>query len=212
MFRYLFTLLILASALFLTGCSQSQSSTEELAQVDLIDLMTGSYNSKKQSEADSAYYDISLHMYPIWTSREGNWLYVEQALASTPDEPYRQRVYKLEDQENGSVKSIIYTLDDEERFIGKWESPEFFSQFTAKSLLTEREGCAVLMKRIDADTFEGSTQGKDCLSTLRGAAYATSKVKITASLVESWDQGFDDSNEQVWGAVKGGYIFDKFDK
>ncbi|MFM7544645.1 MAG: CpcT/CpeT family chromophore lyase [Ignavibacteria bacterium] len=26
-------------------------------------------------------------------------------------------------------------------------------------------------------------------------------------MLESWDQGFDKNGVQVWGAIKGGYIF-----
>jgi hypothetical protein len=42
---------------------------------------------------------------------------------------------------------------------------------------------------------------------LRGASYATSKVTIEEGLIISWDQGFNEEDEQVWGAVKGGYEF-----
>ncbi len=180
--------------------------------MSLMDLMTGSFDSKKQSDADSSYYHISLHMYPIWKNREGDWLYVEQALASTQDKPYRQRIYKLEAQADGTYKSSVFLLKDQEQFIGKWKEPGFFSQFTANSLLTEREGCAVIMKRLGDNTFTGATVDKHCTSTLSGASYATSKVTVSTNQVESWDQGFDSSDEQVWGAEKGGYIFDRLDQ
>ncbi|MCE7996402.1 MAG: hypothetical protein HEP71_30770 [Roseivirga sp.] len=206
--RYKLFLLTVLTAIVLMGCSQSKHHEEE-KETSLIDLMTGSFDSRKQAAADSAYYNISLHMYPIWTNREGSWLYVEQALASTEDKPYRQRVYKLENQQDGTIKSSVYTLSDEENFIGKWKDPGFFNQFTAKGILAEREGCAVIMKRIDDTSFEGATVGKACVSTLRGAAYATSSVTIAIDRVESWDQGFDSNDQQVWGAEKAGYVFDK---
>ncbi|MGB0932242.1 MAG: CpcT/CpeT family chromophore lyase, partial [Chitinophagales bacterium] len=56
------------------------------------------------------------------------------------------------------------------------------------------------------------TKEKECGSTLRGATYATSKVNIYKDRLESWDQGFNDQDSQVWGAVKGPYIFDKMEK
>ncbi|GAB5526683.1 MAG: chromophore lyase CpcT/CpeT [Roseivirga sp.] len=199
---------MLLVVILLVSCSQGKQQEEE-KEVPLIDLMIGSFDSKKQSEADSTYYHISLHMYPIWKNREGTWLYVEQALASTQDKPYRQRVYQLTALADGTLKSSVFTLKDQDRFIGKWQEPGFFNQFSANSLLEERDGCAVIMKRIDASTFEGATVGKNCISTLSGAAYATSKVTISADRIESWDQGFDSHDEQVWGAEKGGYVFDK---
>ncbi|HDR04273.1 MAG TPA: hypothetical protein ENN84_03365, partial [Candidatus Marinimicrobia bacterium] len=58
-------------------------------------------------------------------------------------------------------------------------------------------------------TFIGNTKARQCGGSLRGAAYATSEVTITPSRLISWDRGFNSEGEQLWGAVKGGYIFDK---
>jgi hypothetical protein len=51
--------------------------------------------------------------------------------------------------------------------------------------------------------------GKNCPSDRKGATYATSKVTISENLLLSWDQGFNEKDEQVWGAEKGGYYFKK---
>jgi hypothetical protein len=55
----------------------------------------------------------------------------------------------------------------------------------------------------------GSTQGDGCASALRGAAYATSEVTLTAGELDSWDRGFDATGNQVWGSTKGAYRFVK---
>ena len=70
-----------------------------------------------------------------------------------------------------------------------------------------REGCTVFLARKADGNFEGSTHEADCESTLRGAKYAVSTVTITNKMLKSWDQGFNEKNEQVWGATKGGYEF-----
>jgi len=49
--------------------------------------------------------------------------------------------------------------------------------------------------------------GKDCPSELRGAKYATSEVTISKNGFVSWDRGFDENGNQVWGAEYGGYDF-----
>ena len=59
------------------------------------------------------------------------------------------------------------------------------------------------------DDYVGATQGQGCISTLRGAAYATSEVEISESVLVSWDRGWDNSGEQAWGATAGGYEFVK---
>ncbi|GAB5401206.1 MAG: hypothetical protein Aureis2KO_27910 [Aureisphaera sp.] len=176
---------------------------------ELYDLMQGSFNSEKQSIADTTYYNISLHMYPIWKD-QGNYLYVEQALNSMQDKPYRQRVYELTQLNDSIYSSAVYTLPNDSLWIGKWKSPMAFDSISPSQLVV-REGCAVLLKRLGENHYKGSTDGDKCKSTLRGASYATSSVEITPTKIESWDQGFDAEGTQVWGAEKGGYVFDKLD-
>ena len=204
------TLLFLLALVGIFGCSVSKNSTKTYLTEDLSELknlMTGSFASSKQAAADSAFYDISLHMYPVWQSREGNWIYVEQAVTANQMKPYRQRMYKLEKGENDQYISRVYAFENPADFIEKWKTPDFFNQFDT-SILKEREGCEVYLSK-EKEVYSGSTLDKNCGSTLRGASYATSKVVISKKAIESWDQGFDSEDKQVWGAEKSGYIFDK---
>jgi len=202
------TFLFSVIALFLftiSSCDSYKATTsqDELAALQI--LMTGSFDSSEQAAADDSYYNISLHMVPIWRSQDGYWLYVEQALNSNQSKPYRQRVYQLEKLENGTFSSKVYTLENPEAAIGKWERPGYFDQFDT-SILKEREGCAVILKK-QGNSYTGSTNEKDCKSTMRGASYATSTVTIKPNVIESWDRGFDSKDEHVWGAEKAGYVF-----
>lgn len=198
----------LASLMFFTACSTSRKTNGDGRLLDELQaLMAGTFTSAAQAARDSAFYDITLHMYPIWPD-EGRWLYVEQAVSAMPDRPYRQRVYKLEQAGPKSFRSVVYTLPDPGAFIGAWKEPARFEQL-APEALELREGCAVVLERQADGSFAGSTLGKECESTLRGASYATSQVTIREGLIVSWDQGFDHNGEQVWGAVKGGYEFRK---
>lgn len=204
--RHSFWLLIIGIS-FLLGCQSTKSSltNTDSHTKELYTLMTGSFSSSDQSKRDTNYYDITLHMYPIWKEREGNWLYVEQSVTRMQDRPYRQRVYHIV-AEDGKWKSEVYTLPHEKTFIGKWKTPEAFASLTPDSLII-REGCAVYLERKDKMHFQGKTQPQTCTSTLRGAAYATSEVEIQKDLIVSWDQGFDSSGTQVWGATQRGYEF-----
>ena len=144
-------------------------------------------------------------MYPIWKSKDGYWLYVEQSLNSDQSKPYRQRIYQLEKLENGNFSSKVYTLENPENFIGKWKTTAYFDQFDG-SILKERDGCAVILKK-QGNNYAGSTNEKECKSSMRGASYATSEVIIKPNVIESWDRGFNARDEHVWGAEKAGYIF-----
>ncbi|WP_340066091.1 chromophore lyase CpcT/CpeT [Ascidiimonas aurantiaca] len=173
----------------------------------LFKMMTGSFNSAAQAESDSAYYNISLHMYPIWKDR-GNWLYVEQALNTMQNKPYRQRIYYVTSVNDSVYKSQIYTLPNDSLWIGKWKTPEAFGTLHPDSLQL-RSGCAVYLKKTGSDMYSGATKDRDCPSELRGASYATSEVTITPNKIVSWDRGFDTNGKQVWGAEKEGYIFER---
>jgi len=75
------TYLLLTSTLILTlyACAGIKPTTTPPAERPLAELMTGSFSSSKQAQSDSTYYDITLHMYPIWTAQEGDWLKMEIA-------------------------------------------------------------------------------------------------------------------------------------
>ena len=134
---------------------------------------------------------------------------LSRRLLSFKEKPYRQRVYRLSIS-SGLIESQIYELPNPEAYIHAWENMELFTQLKPENLKL-RAGCSVYLRK-KGDCFEGATKNKECSSTLRGASYATSIVKICADQVISWDQGWDQNDQQVWGAEKGGYIFNRMDK
>lgn len=187
--------------------SQKERTDKELGL--LVDLMTGSFSNQEQAKADTNYYHISLEMQPIWTDMdvEGDWIYVEQALASKLDEPYRQRIYHLTVDHGRKYKSEIYLIPNEDRFVGGHKNVDAFKNIKPE-MLELKDGCAVFLDMV-GDGFLGGTVGKECLSTLRGSTYATSQVHIYGNTIASWDRGFDADDKHVWGATEGAYIFKK---
>jgi hypothetical protein len=183
------------------------ATAEEPGIDTLFAWMTGSFSSAAQAAEDSAFYHITLEMAPIWSEREGEyWIYVEQAVGSMPEKPYRQRVYGVTVGDDGVYESAVYTLADPEQYIGAWKDEAPLADITPEDLLP-REGCTVFLEYVGEEVFKGGTRDKGCLSTLRGATYATSEVVITPDRIESWDRGFDETGAQVWGAELGPYIF-----
>ncbi|MCU0253362.1 MAG: chromophore lyase CpcT/CpeT [Acidobacteria bacterium] len=175
---------------------------------ELAATMAGSYSSSAQAAAQpEAYRDIHLTMVAIWPDRaDGPWLYVEQAAASSLERPYRQRVYQLVRTGQETIESRVYALPEPPlQYAGAAVDPAKLSGLTPDAL-TLRAGCAVVLKKSGPD-WTGSTVGKQCGSDLRGASYATSEVRISASGMESWDRGYDADDKQVWGAEQGPYIF-----
>jgi hypothetical protein len=202
------TLAVCLAAL-LAGCA-STSSNPDIERLSA--LMAGSFSSEAQSKAQAGYFHITLKVARIWPERaDGPWLYVEQATATAPQRPYRQRVYRLSQASEGGAPvwvSATYTLPgDALRFAGAWDNTAMLKDLQPSDL-SLRTGCDVFLKA-DGASFAGSTRGKGCASDLRGASYATSEVRIDASGMTSWDRGLDSSGQQVWGATAGGYRFDR---
>jgi hypothetical protein len=192
------------------------ASAQKATDKDLTTLhtwMAGAFSSKVQSEQDPAYFHVTLRMATIFPELKGeHWLYVEQAMESAPDKPYRQRVYQLALDTNGGIVSRVYNLPgDPLSFAGEWKKDKPLATLQPKDL-QEKVGCAIHLKKVSEDKYEGSTKEKECASELNGASYATSKVTITAAALHSWDQGFDSADKQVWGAKAGPYQFLKEDK
>lgn len=198
---------VVFSVILLQNCASQKTKNYD----NLYQMMQGKFCSEKLSLTDQSYYHISLQMHPVWKNSGEKWLYVEQAMSTSRDKPYRQRLYKVEQIDDLHFVSKVYELPNPEKFIGKWNDDALFNTNTLKKEdLIAREGCAVYLTYNSATNFyEGATKNADCLSGLRGTKYATSKVKISQSGITSWDQGFDESGKQVWGAVNGPYVFDK---
>jgi CpeT protein len=199
-FKQLLVLLV-----FILSCNLNAQNTTE----HLLSWMQGSFTSAEQAKADTNYFEIELEMVSIWTDREdGPWLYVEQAVASYKSKPYRQRVYQLVTNEDGKYESVVWSLKNQSKFAGQWNNKKLLDSLTPDSL-TIRKGCSVILDWNDKGYYEGSTFEDECESNLRGATYATSEVIVKEDRILSWDRGFNEKGEQVWGAEKGGYIFIK---
>lgn len=193
-----------------TGESEPIKKIEEDSKLmELFALMQGSFNSEIQSEIDSTYYNISLHMYPIWEDK-GHFLYVEQALNSMQNKPYRQRIYEVSQLNDSTFSSAVYTLNVDSLWIGKWKTPKAFDSISIKNIAL-KEGCEVILKRISENHYIGKTGDTTCVSNMRGASFARSEVEILEDKILSWDRGFDANGNYVWGAEKGPYIFNKLD-
>lgn len=194
---------------FLAACASSIPDGQEDFE-QLCEWMQGSYSSAAQSRAlPTSFFDIRLEMSRIWPERtDGCWLYVEQASARSLDKPYRQRVYHLKSSGYARATSAVYTLPGRALdWAGAWRDPSRFEAIEPEDLEL-REGCTIFLEK-QADSWVGGTRGRGCASSLRGAAYATSIVRVLENSLESWDRGFDKSGEQVWGATAGAYIFER---
>lgn len=204
--KKLFLLLVVLFAITSVSLANPKPKSQLMK---LVSYMEGSFSSQKQSEQDTNYFDIRLRMKRIWSDRaDGVWLYVEQATSSVQQKPYRQRVYHVTQIGKNKFESAVYTIENPLRFAGDFKKESPLAGLTPDSLKS-RDGCSVFLTKNKKGYYSGSTIGKDCSSDLRGAKYATSEVKVYKNKIVSWDRGWGDNGEQIWGATGGGYIFDR---
>lgn len=176
---------------------------------DLTKQLTGFFTTTEQAKQDTSFFDIHLHMVRIWPDRtDGVWLYVEQAESNALAKPYRQRVNHLWQVNDTLIHSQVYELPQPLRFVGAWKQTKRLNALTPDSLIG-RAGCLVPLQRSSDGRFSGSTPPRTCLSTWKGAAYTTTEVLISNREMISWDRGWNQQGEQVWGSRRGGYRFIK---
>jgi CpeT protein len=175
----------------------------------LASWMSGAYSNQEQARNAETYAYVYLFMIPIWKERQdGYWFYIEQAMTDQLDQPYRQRVYHLSRVNKELIESKIYTLHDPGAFVRAHENLAVLDQLTPE-MIVMRPGCSVILRRLNPESFAGSTLGEGCPSELRGAMYTTSQVVINERQMISWDRGYDRGGKQIWGATMGGYVFTK---
>ncbi|MEM8834579.1 MAG: chromophore lyase CpcT/CpeT [Planctomycetota bacterium] len=215
------TLIMLAVASTLVGCIYTGGSSRNLygsAPEDeglmlLAYRLTGSFSSAEQAMASpDEFFDIRLEAVRIWDERDDAiWLYVEQATAEAVDRPYRQRIYRLTREGGATYRSAVFELPGNARnFAGQHTNPDAFDIHVPEDL-SERDGCDILLELDGDGLFAGSTHGTGCSSRLPNASYATSVVHISQDRMASWDRGYNEQGEQVWGSEFGPYIFVRVD-
>ena len=196
-------------------CSWTPNLSAQVDHLDKKDLKTvvsflvGTYGTDTQVAGDSSTYRVMLHVLPLWPkSKTGYWLYWEQASSDDPEKPYRQRVYNLYLEGDTVIVSQMYEIDNASRYAGAWKDPSKLDDLTSASIV-HREGCGLSLHKASDGSFHGSTPIRDCPSGLRGAAYATSEWTLKKDEVTTWERGFDLHGVQVWGPVRGPYVFMK---
>jgi CpeT protein len=181
------------------------------AVTEVAGLLSGRFDSSAQAARDPQYFAVQLHACPVDLPALGDHVvYVEQAMLSAVDAPYRQRLYVVTAEEDRVVSAVL-ELDAPEQVIGVCDfSAADRNRVLAARTATPLEGCAVVLEE-DGDGWSGGTVDDACANDYAGATWASTEVRLTPTAIESWDRGYDDAGTQVWGATAGGYVFDRIE-
>ena len=200
-FRILFTLV----------CSIIISYSSISAKTDLQDIskwFKGNYSTTEQANKDSTIIDLSLKVAQFSIQdTPGNWAYLETAFSNDKDNPYRQEVYHFSITSFGLINLDIYTIKNSASYVGACDNDSLLNRLTLE-MLEQKSNCSIIITKTD-NIYIGSTAGKNCPSTLRGAKYETTELEITKVDFFLWERGYDARSTQVWGSSTTGYIFKK---
>jgi hypothetical protein len=167
---------------------------------ELVAWLTGTFDSKEQADLRGEAPAVRMVTVAVPKSRLSFGvpvLYREEAAVDRPDRPFLQRFLRIEEDAAGRILVRIFELKDPITAAGKWREASDLGLF-GKNDVRERDGCLVTLRRV-GDRYEGGTTGARCVSSIRGAAYATSEAKIWKDRIEAWDRGFDADRKLVWG-------------
>lgn len=196
------------------GCGVETSSNTHAPQIPekvdrLAGWLTGSFGD---AERDSGAEALDLHGCPVWPDRtDGRWIYVEQTRASGSDHsirPIRQEMLRvrINDQANLVAEVFAFPAGDIPA-PGSWRNPRSLDAVDP-FLLLPKEGCTIHLTDLEG-AFRGRTRGAGCENAREGATHVTREVVITATMISSWDRGFDAQGTQVWGSSEGPVIFQR---
>lgn len=209
-------ILLAALSLAVGGCAPADDvdDTADTAGAEIASIaptyhrfLQGHFDSADQAAVDASYYAISLKMCPVDAPELGELvLYVEQAAVG--DDPYRQRIYVIQDGDEPDVqaRSVMYDISSALAWAGYCDGESVASGTVAAEYVTKLEGCDVTVEW-DGATFTGGTVEGECINDWGGATYATSEVTLAEDRLESWDRGWDTDGNYVWGATAGPYEF-----
>lgn len=172
----------------------------------VLRLLSGRFDSADQARSSPGFTAIQVVACPAEVPGLGpRVLYVEQSRMESPDAPERQRVLAIDPGEptESAAVSRVFELAVPGSSVGACALP-VHPRFTRDELV-ERVGCAMTF-RSDTSVWRGSTSGRGCPSTLRGATYVTSEVVLDPLGDRTWERGYDASGAQRWGE-SGPYVF-----
>lgn len=167
--------------------------------------ISGVFWTKEQHSRDSTFDNVIVRTNLIRKDSDGtHWMYTEQGEFENYT-PYRKRVYQLKLIEDVIWQRIYYIKDEEN-----------FSYLNYKSItegdIIPKEGCDIWIRYNGRGIYNGSTDGNNCVATFRGSTHVTTDFWVKRREVGSWERGWNDNGEQVWGSERGYYIYKKISK
>lgn len=196
----------------------NERSTDELLQI-LATYLAGSFDNRDQALEEPAWYvHLQVWYRPFRLFLDGSYtLFVEQANALMPDQPYRQRVLRLgiNPDQSQLLQVNHYALKDPISFRGASRNPGLLQTLTEEQL-DYLPGCLLNVTwQLESQQYyhfhaiEPLTT--KCQFTYQGKTVQVSLgFEVTKNQLLSYDKGVNPTTgEARWGAIMGPFRFAK---
>ncbi|GMH16702.1 hypothetical protein Nepgr_018543 [Nepenthes gracilis] len=209
------TILLIGGALLLKRLTKSTTRWDHARLV--AQSLCGEKNSREQASRDPEnYFNLRMMTCPATEMVDGSKvLYFEQAFWRTPQKPFRQRFYTVKPclkEMRCDVELSTHAIRDMEEYKNYCDRskdqrplPEEVIGDIAEHLTTIHLSRCERGKRC---LYEGATPPGGFPNFWNGATYCTSELSILKNNeIHTWDRGYDDDGNQVWGVKVGPYEF-----
>jgi hypothetical protein len=187
----------------------SQSSAPDGALQQFLAWFPGEYDNHEQvwqekiDRAEHPHERLHHIFAPVEAPAVGRHVYyVQQYLDGDPARIYRQRLYDVREQEDGTLRLTIYSLPDEAKFRNAHLQPESLRNLTP-DVLTTTPGCEVFWRwEPSGQALRGYMNEGACtfLSQRSGLRLrVTDDLRLTADEIWIRDEAFDEAGNRVFG-------------
>ncbi|GLT83901.1 hypothetical protein SLE2022_021650 [Rubroshorea leprosula] len=209
------TLVLIGGAVLLKRLTKSTTRWDHAKIVSRS--LSGEKLSKDQASRDpDHYFNIRNIACPAAEMVDGSKvLYLEQAFSRTPQKPFRQRfcmVKPFPKDLKCDVEVSTYAIRDAEEYKNFCDRPKDQRPLPDEVIGDIAEHLTTIyLKRCERGKrclYEGSTPLGGFPNSWNGATYFTSELAILKNNeIHTWDRGYDDDGNQVWGVKEGPYEF-----
>lgn len=178
----------------------------------LAQCLAGKFDNREQAIAEPTWY-VSLTLWQRPTSlfaEDSITLFIEQANSMTLDQPYRQRILRLQATSDSGLQGQYYALKDFAAWKGAASDRQRLQQLTSDHV-DMLPGCLLTITCENNQFNANLSLGNQCSFTYQGkTTYVSLGFQASANNFLSYDKGIDPATGQgLWGALMGPFQFSK---
>lgn len=187
-----------------------KAETIETQVNEVVNHLVGMMDTSAQTQGNPQAPNVRMTTCIIELSGVENeinsvYLYQEQALNDKLKEPYRQRFLEISSVENeNTIESTAFRAIQPQRWINFCDRPENQRNVNLDDL--GEAVCRVSLRKL-MTIYIGETPSEGCPTNMGGAVRMTNTVILHSQGMDTYDRGFDEQGNQVWGAENEGYQF-----